>query len=107
MTPSSNPLCHRWKRERERRGREREERRGEKRQEEDGREGGEREGGGRGRREEERRGRKKMEERELREKIPFMVYELSVLTSTDFIPCETADSKALHADWDIDKHISY
>ena len=51
-----------------------------------------------------------MEEREVREKIillPFMVYELSVLTSTDFIPCETADSKALHADWAIDKHICY
>ena len=84
MMPSSNPLCHRWERERE--------------------------GGGRGRREEERRGRKKLEEREVREKIillPFMVYELSVLTSTDFIPCETADSKALHADWAIDKHTSY
>ena len=35
-----------------------------------------------------------------------MVYELSVLSSTDFIPCVTADSKALHADWDSDKHNS-
>lgn len=68
-------------------------------------EGRKREGGGRGRREEETQVRKKMEERGLREKIPFMVYELSVLTSTDFIPCETADSKALHADWDRNKHI--
>lgn len=36
--------------------------------------------------------------------LPLIVYELSVLTSTDFIPCEIADSRALRADCVLNKH---